>query len=104
MPLAVVECEYMEKMPQKESGADRNRRLGQMGANADTQLNEIYAKKYEEAAALARDRMLQLEGKLNEVTDEESRQSILRQIEEERSHIEEMNSEAGHRRTDNKES
>jgi hypothetical protein len=77
---------------------DRNRRLAQMGQSADAQLNEIYAKKYEESARLARERMLALETQLNSAATQEQKDSILSQIAEERAHIEAISSEVDHRR------
>lgn len=68
------------------------------GAKLEMQLNEIYAKKYEEYARLSRERMLVLEQKLNEAGSEKETQSLLAQLVEERDFGIEMEREANCRR------
>lgn len=93
----------MEKAPGNNKNEERNRRLVQMGQKADADLNEIYAKKYEESSRLGRERMMELERKLGGAKSESEKQDILAEIAKERDHIQEMNSEAEHRRRYNKE-
>ena len=93
----------MEKAPGGNKNEEKNRHLAQMGQKVDADLNEIYAKKYEESSRLGRERMMALESKLNSAQGEGEKQQILAEIAKERDHIEEMNSEAKHRRGYNKE-
>ena len=69
------------------------------GSKLEMQLNEIYAQKYEESARLARERMMELEQKLNEARSEEEKQALLVKIVEERDFATEMEEEAKHRRS-----
>jgi hypothetical protein len=69
------------------------------GDKLEMQLNEIYAQKYEEAARLARERMMELEQKLNDAKSEDEKQALLVKIVEERDFAKEMEQEASHRRS-----
>ena len=91
-PNAVVDVEQARKYwGRMYDEADQGERL-------EGQLNEIYAQKYEEYARLARERMLELEQKLNHTTTEEEQQSLLVKIVEERTLAMEMEAEAKNRR------
>jgi len=68
------------------------------GERMEMQLHEIYAQKYEEMARFSRERIAELEQKLNDVETEAEKQAILAKIAEWRDNIQVTEEEAKQRR------